>query len=817
MFDRPSPPPVAAIFFGTVLATTWLASRWTTFCPSLWTAGTVAATAALGVVATGSNSRFRRHAIVAAVSLVLAHTAILVADRNHPSGHPFVSWLGEDNPSAEVTGEVLTGPIFHDRGVSFDLELTSVDIDEEGRLTDPPPRLRVFYPTDELPACSRLPLPGDEISVWADMRRFAPAGVPWRISQRRLMEGRGLAGSATASEPLQFNERPDPGWFRLLVRRLSNQRVGLEQRIADHIDGDGLAVATAMLTGSRGLLTPELREPFDVTSTGHILAISGLHFAVIAALVAFCARLVLDRFPRLYRRWPRRMLIGIVTLGALTLYLVAIGAPVSARRAFGMCALAIGVVCFSPWRLRPLSALAATAGVLLLVRPTLVVEAGFRLSVCATAGILLFMRFRPPILHPPDLPGPNTEPRHHLWLRRVGTFVGVSVSATLATWPVIWQMTGELPVAGLWTNLIVVPLVGSVLFPLLVAGAIATAVWDVAADLLLQVATEGLLLIHSILDAVAYAPGSVIRWGTPTPLEVAGLFGAVGLLIVGGYRLRALAVAAAVAMLAVVPGILAELTGPETTRIDFIDVGQGDATLVEAPDDTTILVDGGGQPLGRDPGLTDVVPYLRHRGVDRLDAVVLTHPDYDHYGGLSATIRPFEPGHFIAGADVTDDQIDGLATEMHTAGARIWHVDDRHVVATDDFDIRVTRPDLDDAGDNDRSLVVTLEFAGARIVLPGDLEATGEAWLADHHPGPAALMKAPHHGSNTSNTPALLDHFRPAAAVASAGRHHHFGHPDQQVVDRYDDRDIDLFRTDRHGAVVATIDDEGVVEIETAR
>lgn len=816
MVDRHPPPPVAAIFFGTVVSTTWLAARLVDLPPSVWTAGIIAVTALLGLVATRTNFRWRRHALVAAVSLVAAHAAVLVAESNHPGDHPLVSWLGEERKSAELKGEIASGPIVHDRGVSFDLELTSIDIDEEGRLTEPPLRIRIFVPANRLPACFRPPLPGDRISVWADIRRFAPADVPWRISQRRLMEGRGLAASATAAEPLRFRES-DPTIFRRLVRTLTEHRLELEDRVADHLDGDALAISTAMLTGSRGLLNPELREPFDVTSTGHILAISGLHFAVVAGLVAFVVRLIVDRCPRLYRRWPRRMLIGAGTLAVLVAYLVAIGAPVSARRAFGMTALAIAVICFSPWRLSPLSALATTAGLLLLVQPGLVLEAGFRLSVSATAGILAFLRFRPPAVRPPEIPGPTEEARHRRWIRRLLTFAGISVSATLATWPAILAMTGELPVAGLWTNLVVVPLVGSVLFPLLVAGALTTGIWAWAADLLLTVSTRGLLAIHAALDTIAYAPGSVIRWGTPTTLETLGLAGVVGLIVVGGYRLRALVVAGGLAVVTLVPTTIVEFGSPETTRVDFIDVGQGDATLVEAPDGTTVLVDGGGRPVGRDPGLTEVVPYLRHRGIDQLDAVVVTHPDYDHYGGLFATIRPFRPDRLLVDADVAEPRVRRLADEMRTAGAAVDPVDDPARIKTDNFDMTVLRPDLDGAEPNDRSLVVTLQFAGARVVLPGDLEARGESWLVDHQPGPAAILKAPHHGSNTSSTPRLLDHFQPAAAVASAGRHHHFGHPHPEVVERYEDRGIDLFRTDRHGATVVTIDEDGVVTVEPTR
>ena len=810
--NHQSPPQSALIFFCTVLAICLLRAQVGSIDPLLSTTAVGVAVIIAGWWALGDGRRWRRQALIVAASLTAVHAAIVVADQSLPDEHRLASWLGEDREYAEIGLQISEGPYFHEQAISFEAYLLDVDIDQDGELTERAPKVRVFYRTADLPPCSRLPLPGDRVTTWARMERFAPAYAPWRTSPRELMEGRGFVAAVQVQEPLQFDDDHDLSLSVRVMRSLTIHRIELERRLADHADGDAQAIATAMLTGSRGKLSQELREPFDITSTGHILAISGLHFAIVAGIIALLLRLFLDRFPQLYARIPRRVLVGLLTLAVLVAYLLAIGAPISARRAFGMTALAICAICFSPRRLSAISALAATAGILLLWRPTLVAEVGYQLSVAATAGIILFMRFRPDFLREPVIPGPSKEGPWRRRMRGVGVFFGVSISATVATWPVLLPMTGEIPVAGLWANLVVVPLVGSVLFPILVVGALLSGLWPALAGILIALSTGGLLVIQAALDQVAYWPGTVIRWGTPSTLETIGLFLASGIAIMGGLRPRALMAALITGLLFFAPSPIVDRLSPPTATVHFIDVGQGDATLVELPDGTTVLIDGGGRPVGSDPGLQRVVPYLRHRGISRLDAVVLTHGDYDHYGGLTAVVRPFRPHAFYVDADEDNERVQQLRQKMADHDVEIVGVTDREVISGG-VDLTIYRPDLPEASDNDRSLVADFSFAGAGVLLPGDLEAAGERWLVDEISGPRAVLKAPHHGSNTSSSAELIDHFRPALAVSSSGRHNRFGHPHPDVVERYEERGVDLYRIDQRGSVIVEIDVEGVIRV----
>ncbi len=703
-------------------------------------------------------------------------------------------YLGEARQVGEMTVEVVSGAVRHEGGYAMDGRVVGADFGPDGGWGRA--KVRGFYPTRGVEACEPLPLPGERVTAWARVERFGPQEVPWQRSRRELMEGRGYVGSVTL---LEVPVVEPGGQVRSVMRGLAVQRIELERRLQRHLDGDGLAIAMAMLTGSRGLISRELREPFDVTSTGHILAISGLHFGVIAALMALSLRVVLDRVPRVYEWAPRRTVVGVVTLVGLLGYLLAIGAPVSAQRAFGMAAVGIVVFSCSPWRMSALSALGATASVLLVWRPSLLFEVGFQLSVAATAGICLYLAVCP------------------RGQGKVRAFCGVSVAATLATWPVLLQMTGELPLSALWTNLVVVPVVSAVVFPGLVAGALLTTVWDPLAGWVLWVCAEALLWIRSGLEVAAYLPGSTVRWGTPTGWELVLLSGAVGWLILDGFRRSAWPGAVALGVGLVVVHVLPGMVEEPTVKVHFLPVGQGDATVVELPDGQTVLVDGGGRPVGSDPGLERVVPALRHLGVRRLDAVILTHGDYDHYGGLPAVIAPFRPRRFYVDPDEETPAVVELARLMEASGAEVWGVDGVERILSRDSTVTIYRPELPEADANDRSLVVALTYGSVGVLLPGDLEAAGEAWLVENVPGRRALLKVPHHGSRTSSSMELLAHVQPRVAVSSSGRHSRFDHPHEEVVERYGEVGSDLFGTHAHGMVTATISAAGELRVRRTR
>ncbi len=262
-------------------------------------------------------------------------------------------------------------------------------------------------------------------------------------------------------------------------------------------------------------------------------------------------------------------------------------------------------------------------------------------------------------------------------------------------------------------------------------------------------------------------------------------------------------------------------------RVTFLDVGQGDATLVSFPDRRTLLVDAGGTPGGGfDVGDRVVVPAVWALGVRRLDVLALSHGDPDHVGGVPAVLRDLRPREVWEGIPVpTHTPTQAIAAHARRLGARWRRLragDQRRFGSTR---VRVWHPPSPDwerpRVRNDDSLILEIRLGGVSFLLPGDVGSAVEAGVIGQReqremremremrgdrPRRLWVVKMPHHGSAGSSSAGFVDALRPAIAVASAGRGNRYGHPATLVVDRYARVGAAVFSTDREGAIQVETD-----------
>jgi len=648
---------------------------------------------------------------------------------------------------------------------------------QEDRIAEPPLALAVRIPgTDEPPAYgSRLRIKGYLTRSSGFANRIAVPPGPWRLRAK--------------SRALMEVEAPPPALASIsgaLRRRVD--RAFREAGPESSGDRQGKALARALVLGDATGLPLSWKRGLRLTGTYHLMSVSGVHVALVAGTVW------------LLGGWLPRSLRLLLMLVAIGLYLLLVGPLPALVRSAVMGLLAVLALLAE----RPPSAANALGwAVLLLVLedPRVVQDPAFQLTVAATAGLLLA--------------APPLAERWRSWLPGwLAASLAASVGAQLFTLP--WALPRYPTLAPLapLLNLPAVPWAGLML--------LASLFWTGCA--LVAPGLAGSLL--PVLDLLAAPFG----WPAQTRPEVWLALPVLvspwaAWLLAGGtaillylrprrsvVRCTAL-VAGAVCVTACLWAPLAgsRERGPE---LALLDVGQGDSILLR-DGKHAVLVDGGGWDRG-DLGGRVLLPALLAEGVRSLDAVVMTHPDHDHCGGL-VDIAAYLPVREVWMGMGWEPK--GCAGDLlHLPGARtrlLWAGEE---AAVGRWHLRVLHPAPDERrGTNERSLVIRAEAFGKSVLLTGDIESWAEFRLLSccEQEVRADLLKVAHHGSKTSSTSSFLDAARPRLALVSAGVRNLYHHPSETILQRFEERGIPLLRTDRDGMVLVRVGEDGRWRIET--
>ena len=654
---------------------------------------------------------------------------------------------------------------------------------------------------------------GRVVRVYATLRPPAAYRNPGVRDQARRQARRGTAllGSVKSGLLVEVVRRGSPpaelaASVRAVVRRVIGRSVGRH-------GVRSAAIVTAILIGDRTGLDAETTRRLQEGGTYHVIAISGGNIVILAGCL-----LLLGRLAGLS---PRRVSSAVIVLLVAYAYLVGREASVARATTAAVVVLGAGLL---DHRTPPVNVLAVAATGIVLVSPLQVFDAGFLLTFGATLGIVLgAWRVRDALCRTAAR-WIDPLPR---WVAPPATLLAATLCAEAALLPVGAALFGRVSLAGLVLNFLAIPLMtvtqlaGMAALPL---AAIHSSLASVA-----HLAATGIVESTRLLDV---CPWLVFRVPPPAGPVLVIYYGALTLLLwsIGSARGRAvaqtvLAVAAIWIVSAPSRPALAGRPPAGWMRVSVLDVGQADATLVQTPGGRSLLVDAGGSVSPRSNiGFRVVAPALWALGVRRLDAVVLSHGDPDHIGGLGAVLRDFAPREVWEGVPVPGHrQLDALRLAAHGIGAR-W----RGVVAGNRFDlsgvsIAVVHPPPPDwervRVRNDDSIVLDVRYGQVAVLLPGDIGREVEGRVAGAlDPAAFRIVKVPHHGSAGSSTPGLVEATRPCVAIVSAGRANPFGHPAPDVVRRYLDAGALVLNTGHEGAVTVETDGRHVrVRTETGR
>lgn len=629
--------------------------------------------------------------------------------------------------------------------------------------------LNLDDPRARVALAPKPPRPPGQLTVSGRLERPAPGRTPGGFNQAAWLRSQGglltpapktVLGAARvrAYQPASGAQ----GWFR---RGLG---AGLNERQA--------ALMQAIELGDRGDIGREefrdgytVRDAFSRAGLAHLMALSGQNVALLTGVIVLL-------LGRLNLGPPARYLIPALLLIPYLFLLVGVSPSIARAVLMGMVAL-IGLA-VGRGRADPIAAISLAGLVCLLLYPLWLLDIGFQLSFLAVLGLTLSGRL--------------ADRLPEKWPRVLRLALSATVLAELATLPVIASTFGQLPLVGLPANLLA-EVVMAVLVPLgFLAGLLGPAGFLVN---WLVGPLASLLLV--IAEWFGRAP--VLSWGHIGPAgfvayAVAALAGVLWLL--GRVRGKAvLAVALGCAVLTALPPLLHPVR-----EITYLDVGQGDSTLVRLRN-FTMLIDGGGS-VGSDydVGTRTVVPALRSLGVKKIDVVVATHADTDHIEGLTGVLNNLKVGELWIGQPKQGDPVlDAVLEAAKDRGVPVRQVSrgDRFSVDGVKFTVLWPQKSIFSTADNDNSVALTLEAGSWRTALLGDLPDPAENLIGL---GNLDLLKAAHHGSRYSSSTELLRQTTPKDAIISVGRNT-YGHPSPDLLERFRQAGVKVWRTDDLGTI----------------
>lgn len=658
-----------------------------------------------------------------------------------------------------------------------------------------------------------------------------------------------------------------------LACKLQQARASSEARVAAYtvgpinlrlprvlrVSADDAGTFNAMLFGDRAALQTSAKLDFQRTGSFHLLVVAGMHVGLVA--IASLWLLTVLRCGR-----------TIATLSSMLLtvaYAVFTGFGLPVQRALWMTLAFLLAYLFARRRFA-LNALGIAALAILAVSPSSLFESGFQmtvLAVVAVIGIAIPMGERTFLPYGSAARSIGTLaldahlaprlaqfrvalrmlcaaafPAHP---RKAARVVGFAIRCAmwaleLLLLSVVAEVLMSLPMMIYFHRLTPLALPANlfcvVLMPLLmVACSLMFALSCVWVPLAVPAGLAAALLLHAmtaVLHRVSTVHAAEWRVAEPSTGRVVAMIALIALalwMVRQGRRTAgwsAVVLACFVALLLMPAQLVGARGGLEITAID---VGQGDAILVVGPQGKTMLIDAGG-PVGTaemaasasyDVGEEVVSPYLWHRGIDRIDVMVLTHAHSDHMGGMPAVMRNFHPRELWIGVEAKTVAFQQLMQEAKAEGVTVRRLYADDLMPWDATTVQVLSPSFDYVAaampKNDDSLVLRMVWERSSLLLEGDAEAPSEREMVSGDALASTVLKVGHHGSRTSSTQEFLSAVSPQYALISDGRDNHFGHPRMEVLERLQASGVRTLRTDMLGAATLMLDREGRVEVAVQR
>jgi competence protein ComEC len=678
--------------------------------------------------------------------------------------------------------------------------------------------------------------PGDRVSINREIRSIRNFNNPGGFDYRQYMAYENIWGTAW-DNPNRLTVTSG-GASRSLSSTIMRMRMSIDNAIVSSGSKENRGVLSALIIGNRDRISSELREAFSRSGVSHLLAISGLHVGIIATVTFFLGGAVLGRNTFLLRHAMVKKAAAVISMIFVIGYGLMAGMSPSTQRAVLMICIFLFAFVFDR-QYNPGNTLASAALAILAVSPQSLFNISFQLSFAAVTAIFAGLYWWIPLARK------NHEETAATRIARIiAGFMWVSILAIIGTMPLVAYYFNQVTFLGIAANIILVPLIGFIVVPLGLFSAIFYLVSESVATFGFSIADALLTGALYIVKGISSFPYGAFRTVTPSILEIACIYMLLVCIPIcllknrnqlatsgGGIEMPGTGALVSLQRLALVMiGITMLVLIFDTAYwinrrffnsdliVTYLDVGQGNAALVEFPEGKTMLVDGGGfgDNASFDVGERIVAPFLWKNKIKKVDKIVLSHPHADHLNGLLYVLENFSVGKIISShypADSANYQrFLGIIEDRGIAHPGFSEISRKKNI--NGVDLVIYHPCSNrgaPSNPNNGSIVLKLAFNGISFLFPGDIESAAEAEVTGRAGSNlhSTFLLSPHHGSSTSSNPVFLDAVNPESIIISA-RRDRFGLPSEEVINRYNQRGYNVYRTEEHGAIRITVKGERV-------
>ncbi|MDR1759982.1 MAG: DNA internalization-related competence protein ComEC/Rec2 [Fibrobacter sp.] len=641
---------------------------------------------------------------------------------------------------------------------------------------------------------SLTPLPGDSIFWKSEWYPSRPPTVPGSFNAPQWLESAGLTAHGKMKSMEIFHSAWVPERSFLQFRRWIKSRLTARMSAAES------GFILGLLAGDRSGIPEILQQDFRRTGLIHVLSISGFHVVLLSGILM----LFLKATPLPHQA------VRVCAILLLLIYIPVTGGSAPVTRAVFMFIVIQAAALFQ----RKTDGLNSLGVALLLIcffRPEELGNAGFQLSAAATAGIITGQKLYP-------LQRVSRKLKKHPWLSAPESFFlqssWVTLTATVSTAPFLIYHFKSLSPVSLLGNIFVVPLIScamqSGLFAVIIPSDIIRFLFADASAFFLRAAVW-------ITSHLSESPGAMLTVG-PFSLEILFL-STIPLLAVSSFSKNALSRRITLYSLISLCALFAyeqiKIKLKPEWSITVLDAGQADCIFIESPRKKAFLVDAGVNGK-RDAAQDKIIPFLRSAGVVKLEALIITHPDADHFGGAKTLLKSFPVKELwiseCARFDRKPEWIQVLSAALENKvpvrdlrrGLTFTEFSSLPGMKPSLWEMRFLHPDPKLCrGTNEESLVIHIRGAGGSALLAGDVTVLGESEILQTDiPVQSNFLKLGHHGSKTSNSEAFLKAVGPDFAAVSSGKNNRYRHPSKDVTERLRTLQIPWLNTASNGSII---------------